>query len=337
MYPQDLPLVSVIVPVYNAGDRLRKGIHSLRNQTLKDLEIILINDGSSDDSLEIMIDEQNKDERIIVIDGSNEGAAVARNKGLSIAHGNFIGFMDADDWVEKEMFQKLLKTIEEDKTDLAICNVKKEYENIGRDCLLINKHAIEQKGLLHKLLQFDFDYSVCNKLYKREHLLKSNLNFEPSLRIGQDLLFNLYVFTYIKSLSVIPDPFYHYVAKEGSLMSSSPQKRIYSFNHIIKCFEKFCKERQKINEWEVFKNRIGSAYQSYFFNLILRNPTTEKLNFKNYYSYLFAHLKLLDPLLLAVPLNNLSRYQRFKKSLLQKGRFRLFSFFAAVRHKTILR
>lgn len=335
-YPRS-PLVSVIIPIYNVEDRIEKCIKSVQNQTLGDIEIIAINDGSTDNTLRILLKLSEADKRVKVFSYTNGGTAFALSMGLQQARGKYIGFSGADDWIEPNMLFKMVQTIREDKTEMVVCNIRKDEGESSKDCLQITKPGIEKENLLERYILFDFDYSVCNKLYKRKLLVKYKIDFEHAHRIGQDLLFNLCVFSRIKSLSLIPNSFYHYVSKDGSLMTLPPKKRILSFNHIIKSFEQFCIENNCIVEWNVFKETIGSGYQKYFFNLILKNPNTFHLSFREYYSYVFSHLKILDPLLLSVPLDGLSHYQRFRKSLLKKGSFRLFSFLGAIRHKTIFR
>ncbi|UJF15261.1 glycosyltransferase [Jeotgalibaca sp. MA1X17-3] len=118
--------VSIIVPVYNVEKYLKKSIESLMNQTLKDIEIILVNDGSTDNSLFICKQYEKKDFRIKVIDKNNGGVSSARNIGIELASGQYIGFIDPDDWIEPEMYEKMYSKIEKTKSDVCICNYIKE-------------------------------------------------------------------------------------------------------------------------------------------------------------------------------------------------------------------
>jgi glycosyltransferase involved in cell wall biosynthesis len=329
-----MPAVSIIVPVYNAEDRIEKCIQSVQRQTLKEIEILAINDGSTDGSYKILKKLAGTDTRIKVFDFPNGGAALARNRGLLIASGDYVTFVDADDWIEPNMYEDMLATIQNDDTPLVICNIQKDYNGISQKVLEIRIHEIIREEILKKFIMMEFDYALYNKLYKREIILNYNIFFDNNLRISQDVMFNLYVFSCIKSISTIPGAFYHYVAKEGSLMSSPQDKRIASFNYIINSFRKFCSENNKPEAWQCFEKYIGPGYQRYLFNLVLTSNQTKTMRFKPYYEYLLRHLRLMDPLLLDAPLEQESTYQKFRKGLLQKKQFKIFSLLTALRHKT---
>ena len=329
-----MPVVSIIVPVFNAEDRIEKCIQSIQRQTFKQIEIIVINDGSTDGSYKILQKLAGADPRIKAFDFPNGGAALARNRGLLVASGDYVTFVDADDWIELSMYNEMLDALQNDKTELVVCSIQKEYNQTSHPVLQITGNTIIREQLLEKCLLMEFDYSLCNKLYKRDTLLKNNISFAEDLRISQDALFNFYVFACIKSVSVIPGAFYHYVAKEGSLMSSPQDKRIASFNYIITAFRKFCSENNKPEAWQTFEKFIGPGYQRYLFNLVLKSNQTEPMGFKEYYQHILSHLRLMDTLLLFAPLDRESIYQKFRKGLLQQKRFKLFSLLTAIRHKT---
>ena len=126
---RDVPLVSVIVPTFNIERYIKKCLDSLLSQTLKEIEIICIDDGSTDTSGQILDEYATKDSRIKVIHRINGGLSAARNTGLSIAQGQYIGFVDGDDWVNPQMFQELSKAlIEHPQSDIAICGVETIFE-----------------------------------------------------------------------------------------------------------------------------------------------------------------------------------------------------------------
>ena len=115
------PMVSIIVPVYNAAPYLNQCIDSLTNQTLKEIEIILINDGSTDDSLVVCGALAAKDDRIRLIDKPNGGVSEARNDGLRAAVGDYVGFVDPDDWVDTEMYERMLSALTTAQADICMC------------------------------------------------------------------------------------------------------------------------------------------------------------------------------------------------------------------------
>lgn len=328
-----MPILSVIVPVYNEEERIEHCIRSIQNQSITDLEIIVINDGSTDRSLERINHLAFIDRRIKVFSYKNGGTGYALNRGLEHVSGTYIGFSGADDWIESNMFEKLITLMETDHTDVVVCNIIKELPCSSYPVLPFLKHGILSSTLLQRAILMEFDYSICNKLYKKELLVKNSINFEEDLRLSQDALFNFCVFASIKKISITPETFYHYVAKKNSLMSSSQDKRIESLNQIVEYFSNFCVNNSKQREWKIFEEYIGRGYQKYLFNQLLKSDYTNTLGFSKYYRYLITHLKLLNPLLLKQPLDKLSSYQKFRSMLLQNKRFKTFSFLAAVRHK----
>ncbi|MBN8834492.1 MAG: hypothetical protein BGO53_00865 [Sphingobacteriales bacterium 39-19] len=330
-----MPIVSVIIPVFNEEKRIEQCISSIQNQTLKDLEIIVVNDGSTDHSQDIIKRLSELDNRVKLFNYSNGGAAFALSMGLQNATGKYIGFSGADDWIKPQMFEKMVNRIETDQTDLVMCNIQKEWENKIQNTITIKANEITGDRLLQRFIAFEFDYSICNKLYKKEYLNQYKIDFAHEIRIGQDVQFNLEVFSVIHNISLMTESFYHYVAKPGSLMSSPPQKRIISFNQIIHSFEKFCKTYDFIDQWNIFKDRIGNAYQSYFFNLLLNSAYTKPMGFIQYYRFLLNSLPQLHPLLIPSSDQSHSLNQKFKNYILRNKQFKIFSFLSAVRHKLI--
>lgn len=134
--------VTVVVPVYNVERYLKRCIESLKNQTLKEIEIVLINDGSKDKSGEICNEYASKYENIKVIHQLNRGLSGARNTGIKVAQGEYIGFVDSDDYVEKDMFERLYNQAKEYSCEIACCGVKNIYENGKEE--IITKQGIER-------------------------------------------------------------------------------------------------------------------------------------------------------------------------------------------------
>ena len=127
-----MPKVSIIVPVYNVGKYLSKCLDSLINQTLEDIEIICINDGSTDNSLDILKSYRTKDSRIKIIDKPNEGLSITRNLGIHSATGNYIGFIDSDDWIDLDFYEKLYSAITSNDVDIACATIIRKRENSSK-------------------------------------------------------------------------------------------------------------------------------------------------------------------------------------------------------------
>lgn len=161
--------ISVIIPVYNVEKYIKKCIDSVINQTYKNLEIILIDDGSKDNSPQICDEYAKKDNRIKVIHKENEGQSVARNLGLDIATGRYIGFVDSDDYIKENMFETLYKNMIKYDADISICNIIKLNETLNENVEKYNEIEIYNKNdLMKQLLKQHITNYLYNKLYKRE-------------------------------------------------------------------------------------------------------------------------------------------------------------------------
>jgi glycosyltransferase EpsH len=226
-----MPLVSIIVPVFNAERYLPRCFASLSAQTLKELEIIAIDNGSTDKSLSILEDFAKKDNRIRILTQEKRGPAACRNLGLRLAQGKYIGFVDADDWIEHDMYASLYFTAESVGTDLVICNyimeangfrqqvelswpdgfvIKKESVWEFINCRMIGVARNESKDKM--IMGF-----VWRCLYSSEALHKSMVLFEEEISYAEDLLFNLRVFSYARNIVISGRCFYHYCLNESSL------------------------------------------------------------------------------------------------------------------------
>lgn len=240
-------VISIIIPVYNGEGYLQKCIESIQKQTYSDIEIILINDGSTDNSGRICDEFTGKDKRIKVIHKKNEGVSIARNIGIQEAKGEYIGFVDCDDYLESAMYEKLLKSIVRNKADMAICNYSNnEYFNL-------EKETLNQNELFDLILDKDkFRGYPWNKLYKSE-LLK-NLNFNKSISLCEDLLFNCEYVTRCKKISIIDEKLYNYIKREGSAINTFREKHF----SVIKAYQEMERIYIKYSRNNLIK--LQSAY-----------------------------------------------------------------------------
>lgn len=215
-------LISIIVPVYNVEKYLRRCVDSILNQSHRDLQIILVDDGSPDGCGRICDEYAKKDRRIDVIHKHNGGQAAARNSGLDIAKGDYIGFVDSDDYIEPDMYEKMLCKLQEHQADICVCSRYVETEE-GKLKSYVSKKAKETvmdkvQGLKHMIAFTDFDMAAWDKLYKAEIL--SDLRF-PSGKINEDYYFITEVFDRCEKIIYIPLPFYHYVQRTDSTTRNS--------------------------------------------------------------------------------------------------------------------
>ena len=206
-----MDLISVIVPIYNRENRLDKCITSIINQTYRNLEIILINDGSTDNSLEKCYEYQRLDSRIKVVDKTNGGVSSARNEGIKNSCGDFIQFVDSDDYIELNMCETLLRYSQKENSDIIICGNKKEYSGKIYLNKCLNKtvkdisEIKEDFSMLYERYIFN---SPCNKLYKRDIVITY---FNEKISLGEDLVFNLSNLKNTHKVTFIEDCLYNYV------------------------------------------------------------------------------------------------------------------------------
>lgn len=216
---EDNKLVTVIVPVYNVECYLDKCISSIVHQSYKNLEIIMIDDGSTDASSEICDKWAVKDKRIHVIHKQNGGLSDARNAGLAVATGEYISFVDSDDWIKPQFIETLMALLESDKADIAECGVRyvDERGHILRERCYPEKKAAKSKiEALKTLVKENGIYqTVWNKLYKRD-VLKGIL-FEKG-KYNEDDFWTYQVFDRAERLIVISDKLYCYLQRESSIM-----------------------------------------------------------------------------------------------------------------------
>lgn len=218
--------VSIIVPCYNVAPYLDKCMESLTLQTLGDLEIISVNDGSGDDTPAILRAWAERDGRIRVVDRENGGLSAARNTGMALAGGEYIGFVDPDDYVEHSMYGRLLEKARRSDADVTACG----YTGFSdRDGSILEKWSLSpEEGVEENVQACVFQENAVwrrmaavawNKLYKREFLERNGLRFEPRFRQGEDDAFWLMVLAHATRLAVIPDQLYFYRRKRAGSLS----------------------------------------------------------------------------------------------------------------------
>ncbi len=201
--------VSVIIPIYNTEKFLRKCIESIVNQTLQEIEMILINDGSTDNSHNICLEYAEKyPEKIRYINNKNIGCSATRNLGIELAQGEYIAFVDSDDYIEKEMYEEMYKVARNKSLDVIILGII--YEDSFNK---IQGISIPQN------IKFYYDYfkvtnklaNPVNKLFKKDVILKNKINFPLNTHSGEDIVFYFKFLSQTKKISSLPKAYYHYV------------------------------------------------------------------------------------------------------------------------------
>jgi glycosyltransferase involved in cell wall biosynthesis len=213
-----MPEITIIVPVFNTEKNLRKCIESIAYQTFTDFECILINDESSDNCPEICDEYAQKDKRIIVIHQKNSGVSAARNAGIEIARGRWLGFVDSDDWCELGHFQFLYETAHKENADISICGWHEIYENNFFDAPDKRKGIIlDSNNAILELLDIEsFGGYSWNKLVKSE--LFHGVRYDTTVKTMSDVLVFYEIFKRAKKIVYSPEPYYNYVQNHDSIV-----------------------------------------------------------------------------------------------------------------------
>lgn len=211
-------LITIIVPIYNVSEYLKECLDSILGQTYKNIEIILVDDGSTDNSGQICDDYEKKDNRVVVIHKENGGVSSARNEGLLNSHGDYIGFVDPDDYVDKHIFYSLYNLLMNNNADISVCN----YETFGLDNENIGKTKdglLNQTEAMEMLIKDDEMTSyLWNKLFKAK--LFSKVRFEEKCRY-EDLRIMHKLFLQAKLIVTTSDVLYYYRLRRGSITNST--------------------------------------------------------------------------------------------------------------------
>lgn len=272
--------VSIVIPIYNVEKYLNRCIESVINQTFSEIEVIALNNGSTDNSLNILKEYAKRDKRIRIIDNDNIGVSEARNIGIMEAKGKYIVFVDSDDWIDSNMIEILYKNISINSCDLVMCTYVREFENHSKEKvfnlpevnLYVDNEVKEQ--LLRKLVgpvgkelsnpeYLDALGTVWAKIYKASMLKEKYLRFVDLREIGsgEDTLFNIYVFNEVNKVILLNKPMYHYWRGNSNSITSRyipnfVEKRRNYFNYM----KDFIKNNNLGNEYEIaLNNRICTS------------------------------------------------------------------------------
>ncbi len=254
------PMVSIIVPIYNAENYLRRCVDSILNQEYTDFELLLVNDGSTDASGDICEEYGDRDPRVIVIQKENTGVSDSRNRALDRARGKYLQFLDSDDWITPDATRLFVRAAEEYGCDMVISDF---YRVVGER--LSTKGDIEEEGVLtreefaaHMMENpADFYYGVLwNKLYRRDIVEEHNLRMDTDINWCEDFMFNLEYIRYAKVFYALHAPIYYYVKRKGSLASQgiNISKTVKMKLNVFEYYNNFYKHVLEEEDYE--KNRL---------------------------------------------------------------------------------
>lgn len=318
------PIISIIVPIYNVEKYLPKCIESILNQTFKEFELILVDDGSPDNSGAICDKYAEKDKRIRVIHKANGGLSSARNIALDTAIGEYIGFVDSDDYIDKYMYENLYKLCVETNSDIGVCNFVRELngEIRNKEFKLIVKEFNNLEAMRELFKGILYRFSACNKLFKRECI--NEIRF-PEGRIHEDLSTTYKVFSNAKKVVYTSYGGYIYIKRENSILTSTfNENRLQAFdgwneilefmlsnyrqleNEVIAAFSYACidniyyvlnqvKDKEKRNEYieviKIYSKRYSNEINK---NRLLTNKNKITINILNNATYLLYAKNLIS-------------------------------------------
>jgi glycosyltransferase involved in cell wall biosynthesis len=222
--------VSVVIPVYNTEKYLRECIDSLLAQTETSSEFIFVNDGSPDNSRQIIEEYQQKDQRIVLINQKNQGVSAARNAGIAVAHGEYVAFVDGDDFIKKDMLETLGILGDKSGAEIILSNFIREQDGhtvVAKSPFPVNE-IFDQDAIREKIygymLQYDAMNSVANKMYNRKLLVENNISFPVGQALGEDAIFNLQALSKAQKIIFSDYAGYFYREVAGSATRNIIQK-----------------------------------------------------------------------------------------------------------------
>lgn len=251
--------LSMIVPVYNTEPYLRQCLDSLVNQTFRDFEVLVINDGSPDGSQLILDEYQAKYPYIRVIEKENGGLSDARNVGIQLAQGDYLGFLDSDDYVLSEMFEKMVKKAESEDFDLVCCDLDFVYEDGHKMRVSCNiDHDLKDPDEIRKSLT-DIYPTAWNKIYHKR-LFTHDVFFTKQIWY-EDMEFIHRLYPYIQSIGVVHEPFNQYVQHQGAITSTFNAKL---FDY-LKNWEKILADYQALGLLEKYHDELEYSCVRYLY------------------------------------------------------------------------
>lgn len=301
-------LISVIVPVYNLENYIKRCLKSIQNQTYRNIEIIVVDDGSIDDSWNVINRIAKEDNRIIPIHKENGGVSSARMLGLANANGEWIGFVDGDDEIEEDMYEVLINNAFECNADISHCGYKMIF-NDGRITSFydtkVKKIQDNTTGVIDLLEGDLIEPGLCNKLYKKS--LFEDIELDTNIKINEDLLLNYYLFKN-SQLSIFEDlTKYHYLIRDNSASRSKLNDyKIYDPIRVKEVILNDADDEYKSTAQKVFLRTLIYVYNSLIINegdFVNDKKKIRKMIFSNrcYCSLLNSKLKIMTNMIMLIP------------------------------------
>ncbi len=273
-----IPIISVIVPIYNVKIYLERCVNSIVDQTYKNLEIILVDDGSTDGSAEMCDRFQGQDRRIRVIHKMNGGLVSARKAGIQFAHGEYVAYVDGDDWIEKDMYSQLITHMIQNDADIVTSGLWRDYQNSTiNEVDNISEGIYDARKIQNEILpifmytgnfyEAGINIHIYNKLFKRKLLLKHQMRVDNIIRVGEDAALVYPCILDANKIVVIHKCFYHYCIRQNSIMASGYQNEYLGYKMIYKIIKEQIEQNNGKN-----KNLLLQLRYFMLYVLLLKEP-----------------------------------------------------------------
>ena len=244
------PLISIIIPVYNVEKYIRKCVDSVLNQTYKNLQVILVDDGSTDKSTEICDEYKERDARVEVVHKVNEGLPAARNTGLERMKGDYVGFIDSDDWVDVQMVEHLLHNIQAQDADISVIEMVKVQGDVEIDQKPCKVDIYTQEEYAKKFFKIGSQkivHYVCNKLFKSS--IVNDKTFEKAFSIGEDVV--AFYKMLLKAKKIVSSNQIMYFYRQNTGMTSKFNEKYFGLEQVWKRVEEITKE-EAATQYDLF-------------------------------------------------------------------------------------
>lgn len=283
-------LISVILPVYNTSDSLDRCIRSVMGQTMKSIELVVVDDGSTDGSGEIVDAYASQDDRVCVIHQENAGVVVARNKGLAAAKGEYIAFIDSDDYADERLYEILYNAMQESEADVVSCSMHRVWKNktvlVESEDRIVNMNETPRAPIINKCIfgSYRFRMSIWGKLYKKSLLDTYGIWYWGS-RMG-DSLFNIKVLMVADKIQILSTPLYYYHKRPGSITTTVVSDPLYPIRHVS-----MIKQIQDFGIKYGILDRIDEMLPQYYLRFLKSALSTAEQGSK--YKYIYYVFKKL--------------------------------------------
>ncbi|MEW8956833.1 glycosyltransferase family 2 protein [Clostridium sp.] len=266
--------ISIVIPAYNIENYISRSLDSIINQGFQNFEVLVVNDGSKDNTEKIVRAYEDRDTRIKLINKPNGGVSSARNLGLKKSTGKYIMFIDGDDWIEPKTLESLYKRVEEEEADIALCDFYYDYDNEKLEYATdLKVKNIKGKDYAKKILTEEAYMCIWNKVFKRDIFLKNHIDFPEDISLGEDFITLVKIALNVNKVVKVDEAFIHYIQREGSITKVLNNK-VYGIFNAIDNLSEYLKTKGIYDE---FKEEIEMArfLHTFYYRVMGVNDPTD--------------------------------------------------------------